>query len=90
MNVLRQLPNRPVAVYKQVAALYAGTQNEFVGIPDNDFAKAMTAFYDTIDHSKTGKEYITRFKDNPVMDDEMKRLILELASAALKPYRRKE
>ena len=90
MNVLRQLPNRPVAVYKQVAVLFAGTQNEFVGIPENDFPKAMAAFYEMIDHSKAGKDYIARFRDNPAMDADLKHLISQLADAALKPYRKKD
>ena len=90
MNVLRQLPHRPVVVHKQVAALYAGTQNKFADVPECDFPKAMTALYETIDHSATGQEYVARFKGDPVLDDEMKRLILDLADTALKPYRKRE
>jgi hypothetical protein len=43
-----------------------------------------------IDHSKAGKDYIARFKDNPVMDEDLKRLVLQLADAALKPYKVKD
>ena len=90
MNVLRQLPNHPVAVYKQVAAFYAGTQNKFVGIPEKDFSKAMTALYEMVEHSEPGKAYVARFKENPEMDDELKRLLQLLADEALRPYRTKD
>ena len=75
MNVLRQLPYRPVAIHKQVAALYAGTQNEFVNVPEQDFQKAISSFFDTLDHSAAGKAYLDRFKESPVMDDELKGLL---------------
>jgi F-type H+-transporting ATPase subunit alpha len=43
MRVLRQLPNNPVPVHKQVAALYAGSNKAFAQVPDHRFADAMRA-----------------------------------------------
>jgi F-type H+-transporting ATPase subunit alpha len=88
MHVLRQAPNRPVSVHKQVAALFAGTQKAFVGVPDNQLADAVRALYDAIDHHESGQAYAARFKASPVMDDELKGLLSALVESAVKPYRK--
>jgi len=88
MYVLRQLPNRPVAVHKQVAVLYAGTQKAFIKISENRFAEAMQALYETIDLTEMGRAYVARFNGTPVMDDALKALLDPVVDVALKPFRK--
>jgi F-type H+-transporting ATPase subunit alpha len=88
MHVLRQPPNRPVPVHKQVAALFAGTQKAFVRVPENRLNDAVRALYDAVDNREDGQAYAARFKDSPVMDDALKSLLTSLIDEVVKPYRK--
>ena len=88
MYVLRQLPNRPVAVHKQVAVLFAGTQKAFIKVPDTRLAEAIRALYDAVDNREGGQAYTARFNAKPAMDDELKGLLSTLIEEAVKPYRK--
>jgi len=82
------LPNRPVAVHKQVAVLFAGTQKAFIKVPDTRLHEAMRALYDAIDNRESGQAYTARFKAKPAMDDELKGLLSTLIEETVKPYRK--
>jgi len=88
MRVLRQAPNQPVAVHKQVAALYAGTQKAFVKVPDSRLPDAVKALYQAIDTRESGQAYAARFAARPAMDDELKGLLEDVIEAAVKPFRK--
>ena len=88
MHVLRQPPNQPVAVHKQVAALHAGTQKAFVKVPDAHLRDALQALYDAIDSREPGQAYTARFQAKPAMDDEMKKLLDGLIEDAVKKFRK--
>ena len=88
MHVLRQPPNQPVAVHKQVAVLYAGTQKAFAKVPDNRLQDVLKALYEAIDTREGGQAYTARFTASPVMDDELKGMLNELIEATVKKYRR--
>jgi len=88
MHVLRQLPNKPVAVHKQVAVLFAGTQKAFVKVPEHNLSEAMRALYDAIDNRESGQAYAARFAAKPAMDDELKGLLSTLIEESVKPYRK--
>jgi F-type H+-transporting ATPase subunit alpha len=88
MYVLRQLPNKPVAVHKQVAVLFAGTQKAFIKVPDTRLAEAIRALYDAVDNREGGQAYTARFNAKPAMDDELKGLLSTLIEEAVKPYRK--
>jgi F-type H+-transporting ATPase subunit alpha len=88
MHVLRQPPNKPVAVHKQVAALYAGTQKAFVKVPDLRLKEAVQALYDAIDNREPGLAYTARFEAKPAMDDELKRMLEDLIEDAVKKFRK--
>jgi F-type H+-transporting ATPase subunit alpha len=87
MRVLRQLPNNPVPAYKQVAALYAGSNKGFLNISEARFPDAMNALYKVLDKTEEGRVYTDRFKANPVIDDELKAILEPLIRTALDPYR---
>jgi F0F1-type ATP synthase alpha subunit len=87
MGVLRQLPNHPVPAHKQVAALYAGSNKGFAGIPDTRFPEAIRALYDSLDNTEAGRAYTERFNQKPVMDEELKNLLDPLMRATLQSYR---
>jgi F-type H+-transporting ATPase subunit alpha len=86
MHVLRQAPNQPVAVHKQVAVLYAGTQKAFIKVPEKRLPDMVKALYAAIDASEGGKAYAARFEAQPVLDDELKKLLDDLTAAALSPF----
>ena len=72
MRVLRQLPNSPVDVEKQVAVLHAATRKLFVKIPENRIDEAVSAIYSAIDETDEGKAYLKSFAVLPEMDDDLK------------------
>jgi len=88
MHVLRQAPNQPVAVHKQVAVLYAGTQKSFVKVPESRLQDAVKALYEAIDTRESGQAYTARFNVKPVMDDEIKGLLNALIEETVKNYRK--
>ena len=88
MHVLRQMPNQPVAVHKQVAVLFAGTQKALVKVPDSRLHEAVKALYDAVDTHENGQAYTARFASSPVMDDELKGLLTRVIEDAVKPYRK--
>jgi F-type H+-transporting ATPase subunit alpha len=86
MHVLRQPPNQPMAVHKQVAVLYAGTQKAFVKVQDIHLREAMKALCDAIDSREIGQAYTARFAAKPVMDDEIKGYLNTLIDESVKKY----
>jgi len=88
MRVLRQAPNQPVAVHKQVAVLYAGTQKALVKVPDNRVPDVVKALYEAVDTRESGQAYTARFSAKPVMDDELKGMLDELIEETVKKYRK--
>ena len=88
MHILRQAPNQPVAVHKQVAVLYAGTQKAFAKVPDKDLKDAVKALYEAIDAHELGQKYTARFAAKPVLDDELKGMLTELIEQTMKKYRK--
>lgn len=89
MRVLRQLPNNPVPVHLQVAALFAGTQKAFSLVPENRFADALAALYSMIDNMEQGRAYVARFTEKPVLDDDLKALLNSVIQAAVEPFQKK-
>ena len=87
MRVLRQLPNNPVPVHKQVAALYAGSNKAFAQVPDHRFADAMRALYEAVDNTEDGRAYTARFQVKPAMDEELKQLLDRMMDSAINPFR---
>jgi len=85
---MRQPPNQPVAVHKQVAVLYAGTQKAFMKVQDLHLHEAMKALYDAIDTREIGLAYAARFAAKPVMDDELKGMLNTLIEETVKKYRK--
>jgi len=88
MRVLRQAPNQPVAVHKQVAVLYAGTQKAFVKVPDSRLHDAMKALYEAIETKESGQAYTARFEAKPAMDDELKGMLNALIEETVKKFRK--
>jgi F-type H+-transporting ATPase subunit alpha len=88
MRVLRQPPNQPVPVHKQVAVLFAGTQKALVKIPEARLREAVLALYDAVDNRESGQAYSRRFREKPVLDDELKQLLTALIEDAVKKYRK--
>jgi len=88
MHVLRQAPNKPVSVHKQVAVLFAGTQRALIKVPDNRLNEVVRALYDAIDNRDSGQAYTARFNAKPAMDDELKGLLSKLIEETVKPYRK--
>lgn len=89
MRVLRQLPNNPVPVHLQVAALFAGTQKAFAQVPENRFTDALAALYSMIDNMEQGRAYTARFAEKPVLDDDLKALLNSVIQAAVEPFQKK-
>lgn len=89
MRVLRQLPNNPVPVHLQVAALFAGTQKAFAQVPENRFTDALAALYAMIDNMEQGRAYTARFAEKPVLDDDLKALLNSVIQAAVEPFQKK-
>jgi len=85
---LRQAPNQPVAVHKQVAVLFAGTQKALVKVPDSRLREAVKALYDAVDTHEIGQAYTARFASSPVMDDELKGLLTRVIEDAVRKYRK--
>ncbi len=88
MHVLRQAPNQPVAVHKQVAVLFAGTEKALVKVPDNQLREAVKALYDALDTREDGQAYTARFASNPVMDDELRGLLTRVIEDSVRKYRK--
>ena len=88
MHVIRQLPNKPVPVAKQVAVLYAGTRKSFAKVPDNRFFEAMQALYDALDTQEAGRQYLKAFAEKPVMSDTLKNLLNTVIDSALAPFQK--
>jgi F-type H+-transporting ATPase subunit alpha len=87
MQVLRQPPNKPVSVEKQVAALAAGVQKALVAVPPKRLPDAIKALYEAVDMSAAGRAYAARFAANPVMDEELSAMLAALIEEAVQPFR---
>lgn len=88
MQVLRQPPNKPVSVEKQVAALAAGVQKALVKVPEKRLPEAIKALYEAIDMREAGRTYAARFAANPVMDEELSKMLAALIEEAVQPFRK--
>ena len=88
MQVLRQPPNKPVSVEKQVAALAAGVQKALVKVPEKRLPEAIKALYEAIDMREAGRTYAARFAANPVMDEELSKMLAALIEEAVQSFRK--
>jgi F-type H+-transporting ATPase subunit alpha len=88
MQVLRQPPNKPVPVEKQVAALAAGVRKAFVAVPAKRLPDAIQALYEAVDRSAAGRAYARRFATSPVMDEELSTMLETVIEEAVQPFRK--
>jgi F-type H+-transporting ATPase subunit alpha len=88
MQVLRQPPNQPVAVEKQVAVLAAGAQKAFAKVPERRLPDAVRAVYEAIDTREAGRTYAARFAARPAMDEELTAMLKALIEEAVQPFRK--
>jgi len=88
MQVLRQPPNKPVSVEKQVAALAAGVQKALVKVPEKRLPEAIKALYEAVDMREAGRAYAARFAANPVMDEELSKMLAALIEEAVQSFRK--
>lgn len=86
MRIMRQPPNQPVDVDKQVALLFAGTKRYLVKVPDNRMTAAIQAVYDAINNTEEGKAYAIRFSKLPEMDNELQSLLEKVLEKTLAPF----
>jgi len=88
MEVIKQPPNKPLAVHKQVAILFAGTRKHLNAISEQDVQPFSHALFDAIDASETGKAYTARFQKKAEIDTELQGLLERLIQDTVLPFRR--
>ncbi|NLB68118.1 MAG: F0F1 ATP synthase subunit alpha [Lentisphaerae bacterium] len=86
MHVLRQSPNNPISVEKQVAVLYAATNKFFIGIEEERLDLAIQAVFAAIDDTEDGKAYTERFEASSRMDEELKSMLKKILEESLELY----
>ena len=86
MQSIRQKPGSPKAVAEQVAILYAGTNKWLADITPARLPDALKALADALENSKTGQSYAHRFRESPVLDDELKGMLDALMQEVLTAY----
>ena len=86
MQSIRQKPGSPKSVAEQVAILYAGTNKWFADITPARLPDALKALADALENSKTGQSYAHRFRESPVLDDELKGMLDALMQEVLTAY----
>ena len=86
MEILKQPPNRPLSVPKQVAALYAGTRKHLNNVPESDIIAFCRSLFDAVDNSDSGRAYTERFAKKPELDAELKALVEKLISEVVRPF----
>jgi F-type H+-transporting ATPase subunit alpha len=86
MQSIRQKPGSPKAVAEQVAILYAGTNKWLADITPARLPDALKALAEALENSKTGQSYAHRFRESPVLDDELKGMLDALMQEVLTAY----
>ncbi len=86
MEILKQAPNRPLPVVKQVAALFAGTRKHLNAVADSDVIPFCRALYDAIDSSDSGRAYAARFEKKPELDAELQPMLEKLIQEVVRPF----
>ncbi len=86
MEILKQPPNRPVAVPKQVAVLFAGTRKHLNHVADSDVIPFCRALFDAVDSSTTGQAYAARFAKKAELDAELQGLLEKMISEVVQPF----
>ncbi|MBQ9693469.1 MAG: F0F1 ATP synthase subunit alpha [Kiritimatiellae bacterium] len=86
MHSIRQMPGSPKSVAEQVAILYAGTNKWLADIAAVRLPEALKALATALETSKTGQTYAQRFRESPVLDDELKGLLDTLMQEVLTAY----
>ena len=88
MEVLKQPPNKPVPVHKQVAILFAGTRKHLNDITENDVIPFSRALFDAIDGTDAGRAYAARFAKKPELDAELQTLLEGLIKTVVQPFKK--
>jgi len=88
MDVLKQPPNKPVAVHKQVAILFAGTRKHLIDIAEQDVIPFRQALFDAIDTTDAGRAYTERFAKKPELDAGLQSLLETLIQSVAKPFKK--
>ena len=86
MEILKQQPNRPVSVPKQVAVLFAGTRKHLNNVAESDVIPFCRAIFDAVDSSDAGRAYAARFAKKAELDAELQSLLEKLISEVVKPF----
>jgi F-type H+-transporting ATPase subunit alpha len=86
MEILKQPPNRPLPVAKQVAALFAGTRKHLNAVAESDVIPFCRALFEAIDSSDTGRAYAARFEKKPELDAELQPILEKLIQEVIRPY----
>ena len=86
MEILKQPPNRPVPVPKQVAVLFAGIRKHLNNVAESDVIPFCRALFDAIDSSDAGRAYAERFAKKAELDAELQALLEKLISEVVKPF----
>ena len=86
MQSIRQKPGSPKSVAEQVAILYAGTNKWLADITPARLPDALKALADALENSKTGQSYAHRFRESPVLDDELKGMLDALMQEVFTAY----
>ena len=88
MEILKQPPNRPVPVHKQVAILFAGTRKHLNAIQETDVLPFSRALFDAIDSSDAGRAYTERFAKKAELDAELQSLLEKLIQEVVQPFKK--
>ena len=86
MEILKQPPNRPLSVPKQVAVLFAGTRKHLNNVADSDVIPFCRALFDAVDSSDTGHAYTARFAKKAELDAELQGLLEKMISEVVQPF----
>lgn len=88
MEILKQPPNRPVPVHKQVAILFAGTRKHLNAIKETDVIPFSRALFEAIDSSDAGRAYTERFAKKAELDAELQSLLEKLIQEVVLPFKK--
>jgi F-type H+-transporting ATPase subunit alpha len=88
MEILKQPPNRPLAVHKQVAILFAGTRKHLNPIRESDVIPFSRALFEAIDSSDAGRAYSERFAKKAELDAELQSLLEKLIQEVVQPFKK--
>ena len=86
MEILKQPPNRPLSVAKQVAVLFAGTRKHLNSVEEIDIIPFCRAIFDAVDSSDSGRAYATRFAKKAELDAELQGMLEKLIQEVVKPF----